>query len=472
MITLEQAIEKISQANPFMGNLLHSDEPLFDYVKNHISHHEFNSTHLERQKPYIELIKEKINKLFPNEDVKVNFTEGMILDTTDHHNILNFPTIIGAHMISRFDTILDREKYGDFFVLDTGNVTFSEVLNKRGINIGGKHINLYPKDDKNKLIGRYPLYEYDLLKLAKNSGHKFTENEIAFLKKMQGIIDKIDFSTCERLSDQIVKINYYLWQEFFADDIRDKVRKCITLEHDEILIKYLSSFLLENKTSTIYKALFDKEFRNTIRKEFDGIYGAWNYSGDDSGTDFFWCFSVDDGKRYKMKLDGEVLKNPEGKIRDVRLTPEDVSAGLKEGILIPSIFIKFGLVATYMGCKLMGGPGQTEYAGALHDAWLRVLEKHDKEELELAKQVVSTTFNTGDLAFSKNDKGEIMKEWGFDIAMNHRFNLDYIEKLKNVKFKYLLYPFIPLSYYRLAKANERQEIDYKEADLYKGFDWA
>lgn len=471
MITFKEAIEHISKFNPVMGKLLHSDETLIKYVENNITSHDFDDIHLKRQVPYKELIKNKIDKLFPKEDIKINFDNGLIIDTTDHHNILNFPAIIGAHIISRFNTILDRNTKGDYFVLDSGNVTFSEVLNKRGINIGGKHINLYPKKDKNKLIARYPFYNFDFIQFAHNSGHKFNKREIGFLRKIQKIVNQIDFSSCERLSDQIVKINYYLWQEFFAKDIQDKVRKCITLEHDEILIKFLKTFLLDDTDNFIYKALFDENFRNIILKEFRGIYGAWNYNGGSSGTHFFWAFNKEDGKRYQMELVENKLICIGKKVRDVSLIPEDVIRALNEGILVPSIFIKFGLVGTWMGAKMMGGPGQTEYSVKLHDAWLKILKKYDKKEYVLANKVKVDTMNAGDLAFSRDENGDIFREWGFDIAMNHRFTEDYLSKLQNVKLKFLLYPVVPISYYRLALSDERQEIQYDNHDLFRGFDW-
>lgn len=470
-ITLDQAIEQISKANPFMGELLYCEDPLIDYVQKNITSAHFSAVHLERQKPYVNLIREKIEKLFLKEDVRVNFDEGMILDTTDHHNILNYPSIIGAHVISRFDTILKRKIHGDYFVLDCGNVSFSEVLNKRGIELNGKHINLYPKKDKNKLISRYPLYEYDLVKFARNSGNKFSDEEFGFLKKMQEMIDKIDFSTCERLSDQIVKINFHLWQEFFGDDVRGDARRCVTLEHDEILIKYLADHLLKGEDNILSKALFDQDFREVIIREFEGVYGAWNYGGDNTGTYFFWGFNKDDGKTYRMDLDGDVLVNREGKVRDIKLVFNEVSDALKEGIIIPAIFTKFTAVAFHIGCKVMGGPGQTEYVFKLHNAWIKALEKTNDKELELIRKMNVLNMNCGDLAFFKNEKGDIVKEWGFDIAKSKRFTRKYLERLSSIPFKYFLYPVIPISYYRLTPADKRKKIDYNENDLYRGFNW-
>jgi hypothetical protein len=471
MVSLQQAIDQINKANPFMGELLNCEEKLIDYVKNRLTNYHPDPTQLERQKPYVKLIKRKINKLFPNEDIRINYAEGMILDTTDHHNVINYPTIVGAHVISRFDTITDRKNFGDYYVLDCGNVPFSDALHKRGVQIGGKHLNLYPKALKNKLVSRYPKYDFDLMEWVRKSEQKFSEKELEFIRYVQELINNIDFSTCERLSDQIVKINHQLWLEFFDPEIRDSVRHCIALEHDEILRDFLIDFFQQDQDNIVWKSLFDKDFREKVLMEFKGIYGAWDYLGENSGTHFFWGFDGDDCKEYRMELRDGVLVNPEGKVRDVPLTPESVIQGLKDGVIIPAIFTKFTTVAFYLGAKTMGGPGQTEYVGKLHRVWLKILKQSDPEEYKLVKQVTSLNFNCGDLAFVKDEKGNIVKEWAWDIAMNHRFSNSYLQKLSQVKFKYLLYPFIPISYYRLTPAAERQTVDYQEKDLYQGFNW-
>ncbi|MFA6227205.1 MAG: hypothetical protein WC631_01865 [Candidatus Paceibacterota bacterium] len=471
MISLEKAIEQIKSANPFMGDLLSCEEPLINYVKNKLTSYKPNAIHIERQKDYIGFIKNKIDRLFIKESVNINYAEGMILDTTDHHNILNYPSTIGAHLISRFDSMLNRRDFGDYYVLDCGNIPFSDVLHKRGVEFGGKHLNLYPKSTKNKLVSRYPIYKFDLMESVKNSENEFSEKEIDFIKHFQSIIDKIDFSTCERLSDQIVKVNYYLWLEFFDEKIRNDVRRCITLEHDEILIQFLSTFLLENKNNIVWKSLFDKGFRDRILSRFDGIYGAWNYSGKGSGTHFFWGFNLEDGKEYRMDFVDGKLVNHEGLVRDINMTPEDITLALTEGILIPSIFTKFALVSFYLGAKVMGGPGQTEYTDKLHKGWLDILKEYDYSEYLLVNTVTVLNFNCGDIAFHRKGQSDFIKEWGFDIAMNHTFSKEYLQTLGKTSFKYLLYPLIPISYYRLTPANERQEIDYKESDLYQGFNW-
>lgn len=46
-----------------------------------------------------------------------------------------------------------------------------------------------------------------------------------------------------------------------------------------------------------------------------------------------------------------------------------------------------------------------------------------------------------------------------------------INALNHLPLKSALKSCIPISYYRLTPANERQEIDFKEQNLYSGFAW-
>lgn len=471
MISLDEAIAQINKANPFFGSFLTSEEKVLNYCIRHLTRYECDPVFRDRQKGYTKLIREKIDKLFHTEDVRVNYDEPMILDTTDHHNILNFPSIIGAHVMSRFDTIFSRATHGDYYVLDCGNVTFSEVLHKRGVEFGGKHINLYPREDKNRLVSRYPLYQFDFMHWVKNSGHAFSAEQLAFIERMQRMVDEIDFSTCTRFSDQIVKINHRLWLEFFDPADEEDVRRCIGVEHDEILSNYLIAFFQSNSDSIISRALFDQKSREDILREFNGIYGAWNYSGDKTGTHFFWAVTPGDGKERRLELQGDTLVEPSGLIRKIKLKPEDIVAALKEDIITPSIFTKFSLITCYLGAKVMGGPGQTEYVGKIYDAWKRVLKKWKDPELSLLEKVQVLNMNCGDIAFSKTKNGKLFREFGWDVAFNHRFSREYIRKLGQTAFKYTVYPLVPVSYYRLTPANERQEIQYDEQQLYQGFNW-
>lgn len=470
MITLSQAIEQIKKANPVFGAFLDSKQKVLEYSQQKITSYKPSPIHKERQKGYLQEIKNEVARLFPTGEVKVNFDEELILDTSDHHNILNFPATIGSHLMTRFDTLFAREKYGDFFVLDTSNVPFTEVLHKRGVEFSGRHINLFPKTDRSKLTSHYPLFKFDLVKSAMNSGHQFSSKEYIFLKNLNEKINNIDLSNCRDFSDQIVKVNLVMWQEFFSENDQTKVRKCLTLDHNRFLIRFIKKFLLEQKENFIWQALFNESFRVLVMKEFSGIYGAWDYEKKGTGTHFFWGITPKK-QMTALFLKDNFLHDRSNCLPSIPMTPEGIVEALEKNQIVPSIFTKFGLVAFYLGTQVMGGPGQSEYVPKLKEAWLRVLQQADTQEVELVRRVPADIINTMDTAFYKNSADEIIKGWGFDMAFRKILTEDYLKKVGDMPMCEVLRPFIPLSYYRLTPAAERQKIDFKEADLYSGFSW-
>ncbi|MDD5252011.1 MAG: hypothetical protein PHT12_05245 [Patescibacteria group bacterium] len=470
MITLEQAIEQIKRANPVFGGLLDSDETLLDYAKSRLTAYQPLPEHKRRQAGYVKELRSEVERLFPKGEVRVNFDEELVLDTTDHHNILNFPGCIGAHLLSRFDTVQDRAAHGDYFVLDTGNVPFSEVLHKRGVEFAGKHINLFPKKDRHRLTSHYPIYVFDLLKSARQSGHGFSADEWSSLERLNAVINGVDLTGCQDFSDQIVKVNLAIWREFFPPEIRESVRHCVTLEHNHVLRRFLPEFLASNRGSFVWRSMFDPGFRKLVLKEFAGIYGTWDYAGPGSGTHFFWG-ALPNGEQTSLVLDGDVLKDRAGVMADTPFTPEAVSAGIAANVLIPSIFTKFSLVAFYLGAKVMGGPGQTEYVPKLKEAWLRVLRATDEAEAELVEAVPADVMNVVDLAFHKTSDGKVFREWGLDIARRRTFSSDYLRQLGAMPIRAAMRSLVPLSYYRLTPAEERQDIQHDAAELNAGFSW-
>ncbi|MFH1253566.1 MAG: hypothetical protein V1664_04540 [Candidatus Uhrbacteria bacterium] len=470
MITLSQAIEQIKKANPIFGALLDSSQTVNDFCQEKILTFQATAIHKERQKGYLQEIKNEIIRLFPNGEVRVNLDEELILDTTEHHNLLNFPAIIGAHLITRWSTIFAREKFGDFFVLDTSNVPFTEVLHKRGVEFAGQHINLYPKKDRNKLVSHYPLFKFDLVKSAKNSGSHFTVEEMNFLEKLNTKINAVDLSSCQDFSDQVVKVNLAIWEEFFPPEVLPQVRKCVTLDHNCPLIRFMQKFFLEQKNNFVWRALFNQDFRQQVLQEFSGVYGAWDYGKPGGGTHFFWGITPD-GRMTSLFFENNFLRDRSKILADIPMNPESITKALQQGIIVPSIFTKFSLVAFYLGAQTMGGPGQSEYLPKIKKTWLKILASVDPAEANLVNLIPAEVVNTFDMAFYWGADGNLKKAWGFDVAFKKLFSEEYLKKVGTLPLRDALRPFVPLSYYRLTPAAERQKIDFREADLYAGFGW-
>jgi hypothetical protein len=293
---------------------------------------------------------------------------------------------------------------------------------------------------------------------------------MAFLKDLNEKINAIDLSSCRDFSDQIVKINLLIWNEFFPPEILPRVRKCITLDHNRPLIRFMQKFFLEQKNNFVWRALFDKDFRCLVLQKFSGVYGAWDYGKPSMGTHFFWGITTD-GQMTPLFFENGFLKDRNKILSDILLAPESIVEALREGKIVPSIFTKFSLVAFYLGAQVMGGPGQSEYMPKIKKVWLEILKSVDSSEAELIKNIPADVINTADISFHRNSDGRLIKDWGFDIAFRKLFSEEYLQKIGSLSLCDVLRPFVPLSYYRLTPAEERQKIDFKEEDLYTGFSW-
>jgi len=466
--SIREAIQEIKKVEPENAALFENETTLIETYRKLVSH-TFHLTHLERQKPYKDLISKKVSSLFGKEDIRINFGEGLIVNTSDHHGIFNFPPFVSAHLLRGLGTILEREKYGDYFSLNAGNIPLNDISHRRGLHFSQKHINLFPKQDKNKLVSRYPVYKFNMRERAAKSNEKFSESELLQLDKFQELINSVDFSNCSKLSDQISKINYHLWQHFFVANLRDKVRKCITLEHDEILSEFLCGFL-KDKNTPLWRALFDPEVRDLVVERFHGIYGAWNYAGQGTGTFFFWGFNQQEGREFRYELQDGRLTNPQGKVEDVELNPDMVIAQLRNGLLIPSIFTKFAVFTFYLGAKALGGPGQVAYLSRMKKTWKEVLLEIDPDEVALLDTVDTTNSVMLELFFRRNSN-KLCRDWGLDLAYLDNITLEYLENVKNVKARHGIMPLLREYYWKVTVPANRKTLDFNDQELYQGFSW-
>lgn len=469
-ISLEKVKKLCVDLNPALDRYFNSEQKFIDYSRE-IKAHKFDPIHLARQKEYWQEIKKRVDELFtPEEKVIIKEPNGLLLNTSDHHGIINYPTVVGGFVTMSIDTLYQREKYGDFFVLDCGNVPLNDILHKRGFDLNDKHINLFPKKDRHAIAMRYPLYKFDFMHWAKKSenGQKLNDQEWKFIKKIQDIVDNIDFSTCKKYADQITKINYYLWPLMFDSKSRNEIRRLVPLEHDEILKRYLIKFLREKEDNFVKKILFNPELRQKLIDKFKGIYGAWDYGQEGSGSKFFWGFTKQ-AQHIKLDLINNTLVDKD-KIIKIDFEPEALANALEKEIITPSIFTKFTIVAFYLGACAWGGPGQSEYVPKLKKAWVEFMADIDPEEQKRIESVSVENNICCDVHFSRQN-GKLKKLFAFDVMYQGGFDKNYYNKVGDTALKHIFLPSMPICYYRLAPAGETQDFGFDDEELYQGFNW-
>lgn len=145
--------------------------------------------------------------------ININYESGLASGIIDHHGIIDNPILFGGALVSNYYKLFNRKEFGDILTFATGNIPLNEPFRRRGIMFRGKRINLYPKADKNKIIYSLPLQKVsieDRIQKA-HEWHKYSDEDKNFFQEIDSLINNIDFSTCEYYSDQLTKINFYLW---------------------------------------------------------------------------------------------------------------------------------------------------------------------------------------------------------------------------------------------------------------------
>jgi len=471
---LNEVANAVIKYLPSLVPFYSSEETLSEYSRR-VNFYKSNKIHLDRQKIFKLKIKEKIERLFnKNEltDIKININakSGLVSGVVDHHGILDHPWLLAVHLVSNFYKLLNRDIEGDILTFATGNVPLNEPFRRRGFILNGKKINLFSKNDKNKIVYGLPKYDFDIvarLKQESHQWHKFNTEEQELLLKIDGIIKNIDFSTCKYLGDQLTKINYYIWPLLFEEKIRNRVSRLVSIEYDDIVIDYLI-FVLENEPeSFIYQMLFEEKFRVKIMTRFMGAVGAWSEDGG-SGTHFFWGLDKDN-KHIRLELDNGYLVSKKKDFK-IRFAPQEVIKKLQQKELLPCMFLKFSLIMLYMGMKPLAGYS-IEYLTRIKKNMIDVLKEDFPKEAELATGVPIDNMNVISICQGRDDKGELRELHAFDIFYRGGFSEDYFKKLDSFHFKdYMIPPMLFAYKYGLAKyggSDQRQEFSVTEEDLQK-----
>lgn len=467
---IENIIEQIGDKAPALLPYLKEERSITEVSKELLDYNP-DETHIKRQEKYIDLIKQKIKKIFSEDeqkDIQIFSNPYVTANTVDHLGFPNHPAMVSAYMTMGFSRIFSQEnseREDDLLILSTTAVALNDYFHKRGFDFNGKHINMTKKKDRNKLLYLYPKINISIIDTITKDGKikSFSKNEVEFLEKIDEIIKNIDFSTCDYYSEQLTKINFYLWPLMLPIDVREKAPNLLTIESENTDIEYLK-ILLKEKKSFIVDVLFDKEKRDKIMQIFSGATGCWDLEIK-KGSHFFW--KITNKKFEKLILDGEKLVDQDNNY-SVDLNTESLIKALKNNEIFPTMFISYGIDVMYCGIKSLMGYGSVQYVTDMKNRWLSYFKEFDQKEHDLLEKVITSSYSNSSLNFSRKE-GELVQDYAFDILYQGGKPLSYYEKMKEMPYKYLQYPIIPdfAEYY----LENKKDLDIDNQELMKPFDW-
>lgn len=447
---------------PSLARFFISDDTIVNASKN-LSHCIPLDIHKKRQQKFYSLIQEKVKRIFSENElgrITMPPEDGLRGGIVDHHGILNHPVLIGVNMVPHFFRMFDREKNGDILTFATGNIPLNDPFHRRGFMINGHKVNLFPKSDKNKIVYGLHKYDFQIIKSLQSTHQwKFHSPEIKqFLQKIQSIIDNIDFSSCETLGDQITKINFYLWPLLFADELRIKIANLISIEYDDIVIKYLLHTLENDKESFIYRMFFDKAFQKRMIAHFEGKTGAWDEEKN-KGTQFFWGIN-EKSEHLQMKLVDGKLQSVDSVLK-IDWDLKSLSAALYKKQILPGMFLKFSLILFYMGLKPFAGYGSGNYLTILQNDMINFLKNEYQDEVENIKSIAVNNITSVPILLRRNNNDKVENFFAFDIMLSGGLSENYFEKINSVPLKYFMAPNLNAIYdycFNLYGKGERSNI--------------
>jgi hypothetical protein len=157
-----------------------------------------------------------------------------------------------------------------------------------------------------------------------------------------------------------------------------------------------------------------------------------------SGTMFFW--GVDRGDRkfplWHGTVDGplEILRGVDdrGTLWEIPFTVDSIIEGLRQNMLIPSLFTSFLTIALARGMVLWGGYYQAEYLPAIQQGVLRALKKTSGYELavETIEQVPTNGYLSGmQTVMTEARKGHLVPAGPLEIIARGGLDADELERM-------------------------------------------
>jgi hypothetical protein len=402
----------------------------------------------ERQRPLLAGIQSKVERLF-HEDERADLrlpdqTQGLRAGLVYHQGVLNHPVIIGVDIVANFFRMFDREQQGDILTFSTGNIPLNNFFYRRGFNIGGVHVNLYPKKERNKIVYQHPLFEFDIVgSLQRTHQWKLhAPDSQQFLESIQEIIHRIDFSTCRTMGDQMTKINFHLWPLLFRSDFRSQVSRWVCLEYDDLLSDFLIHTIEENSDSWITQLLFNEELCHETLMHFEGKTNACNEARK-MGTHFFW--GLWDQKPERMLLHDGILRSENGRL-EFEWSPSRIVEALRARQIYPGMFLKYSLLVFYAGMKPFAGYGSANSISQMKVDLVEFLAPHFPDDVENMKSLLVSNLTSVPVLLRRTKEGRIENYYAFDIMKAGGLSKEYFEKINLAPIKYFMIPHLPTMY--------------------------
>lgn len=399
----------------------------------------------DNQVTLLEVIADEAQRIYSKQidiqKLKQQLRKYPLLSSADHHGLLNHKLLYNSNLL--YSLIIKQLELPYVIVLTSGTISLLNKSHPRGFYFKSNKFNFFNKKSSN-----VPIYLFNNNITVKQKEidsiipdypkNLLTSDEENFLNFLFFDFLKIQDITNDNFSDQISILNHKIWDCYFDKSVNDNYPKIIYLQSNEIINKCFIKEL-SNKTSIIYKILFEPEIRNLYIKNFYGIPGCW---GDKSGSHFFW--EVSGTKKLRPLRYEESSNSLIGSTQSFYLDKTTIIKKLSNREILPTLFFDFLIITYLQGYMALGGFNQIEYLSKMQQAHVKTLREigmnHLANEFEsrvtdaLICGLMPFQFDSGiDLIWHYNSTNGI-----FNGNLDHGLTQDDLDRVLNMKLREMI----------------------------------
>lgn len=425
-----------------------------------------DEVHIHRQEPIKDVIRAECTRIHGRQvahSLEASLRDGLAINLADHHQLLNHPMLITSNIIGNSHTFCAQSKQPPIVVFSSGDVPPNNIFSKNGFQLSEKRIPLFSNSEKEYSTCCIPKRDFNFVEQLQQIGrwHKFTQEEQSFLINEQQKIQSYDFSKCRDYVDQIKVIVKNTWPYLFEEALRPMLPDLLYVTQEEVTAHSLLRILEED--TIMSRSLFDARIRDLVLKTFSGIVIAWR-ENEQKGTHFFWRKHPERPSLLRMWVQGNSLvpADPRFKSYAVDLTPESITAALRAGEIVPSLFTIFSVLIFYAGIKPLVGYGSLVYLDKMKKAWIDVHSQlGNPDEAALVRTINTGDFIAGLPLLYSNENKTMRRLYAYDIIFRGGITNDHLQKVLSMKYSDILRTAIPdlYRYYSQKYIPKKEHLD-------------
>ncbi len=311
------------------------------------------------------------------------------VSTADHHGPITHPFFVNSHLIQSFAN--QKKQLANIFVFSCGGVSLNNSSLPRSILFHDRDLTKNRYNFVSLKYRTHPVFSFPAYTIHEITSRLEKQQLPIQLKRLITDIYTSDaMLNATSYADQITHSNYLLWKKIPGQEKTN----LIYLEQEDIVNRLLIMHHLDTYTP-ITNLLTDHTTIQIFKECFDGIQGAFS-SHTQAGTILFWA--IHNGVRKRLKYTKGKLESDDGTYQLI-LNPHEIKVAIEKKELMPSMALSYIILSFYYGLTCGGGFLQIQYLTYLKNAYLKLLNRVQKNDEMQNIEHTQTDYFCGEFVF-------------------------------------------------------------------------